>query len=109
MALDISGLLPDMLQAAGGVLKDKWPDAKAYAESEFKKFGETLALVERLYTSGDITQQRARLHVEFQKSAMRNVLLAIEGLGVLVVEQSINAALKVVRDAVNTAIGFRLL
>lgn len=109
MAVDISHLIPDMLAAAGGVLKDKWPEARDYAESEFNKLSESLALVSKLYAAGEITQKRARLHIEFQKSAMRTVLLTIEGLGVIAVEQSINAALKVVRDAVNTAIGFRLI
>lgn len=109
MPLNISALIPDMLNAAAGVLKDKWPEAKEYTESEFKKLEESLALVSRLYAAGEITQKRAKLHIEFQKSSMRNVLLTIEGLGILAVEQAINAALKVIRDTVNTAIGFSLL
>jgi hypothetical protein len=37
------------------------------------------------------------------------VLLTLEGLGLLAVEAAINAALKVVSDTVNSAIGFALL
>jgi hypothetical protein len=37
------------------------------------------------------------------------VLLTAEGLALLPVEAAINAALKVVRDAINSAIGFALI
>jgi hypothetical protein len=37
------------------------------------------------------------------------VLLTVEGLGLLAVEQAINAALRVVKDTVNTALGFVLV
>jgi hypothetical protein len=37
------------------------------------------------------------------------VLLAIQGLGLLSVEAAINAALNVVKNTVNTAVGFALI
>ena len=40
---------------------------------------------------------------------MQTVLLTIEGLGIVAVQNAINAALSVVKDTVNTAIGFTLL
>lgn len=109
MAIDISGLIPDMLGAAAGVLRDSWPEAEEFAETEFKKLGESLALIARLHAEGKITEERARLHLEFQKSSMKTVLLAIEGLGIIAVERAINAALGVLKDTVNTAFGFALL
>jgi hypothetical protein len=36
------------------------------------------------------------------------VLLTIEGLGIIAVEQAINAALDVLKDTVNSALDFRL-
>jgi hypothetical protein len=47
--------------------------------------------------------------MEMQKNAARMVLLAIEGLGILAVEAAINAALAVVKEAVNGALDFALL
>jgi hypothetical protein len=38
-----------------------------------------------------------------------NVFLTLQGLALLVVEEAIDAALKVVRSAVNTAFGFALI
>jgi hypothetical protein len=44
-----------------------------------------------------------------QKLASQNVLLTLQGLSLLAVEAAINAALGVIKTAVNTAIGFALL
>jgi hypothetical protein len=44
-----------------------------------------------------------------QKNAMRSVMLAVEGLGIIAVEAAINSALGVVRKTVNTALGWPLL
>ena len=44
-----------------------------------------------------------------QKNATKTVFLTVEGLGILAVEAAMNAALKTIRDAVNTAVGFVLL
>ncbi len=109
MALDVSQLLPAMVDAARGALAEDWPEARAYAESELRKFAETLDMIARLTTDGTMTPERARSHIEFQKHSMRAVLLTLEGLGLLAVENAVNAALDVVRDTVNTALGFRLL
>jgi hypothetical protein len=44
-----------------------------------------------------------------QTSASRNVLLTLQGLALLAVEEAINAALDVVKTAVNTALRFPLI
>jgi len=40
---------------------------------------------------------------------MRNVLLTIEGIGLLAIEAAINAAVSVISTAVDKAVGFALL
>lgn len=109
MAFDVPQLISAMVGAAQGALADDWPEARDYAESEFRKFADTLELIASMTAQGKMTPERARLHIDFQKSSMRAVLLTLEGLGVLAVENAINAAIGVVRDTVNTALGFRLL
>ena len=59
--------------------------------------------------AGQINQAQAVLLLDMQKSASRSVLLALQGLALLAVEAAINAALGVVKTAVNTAIGFALI
>ena len=109
MAIDISHLLPDMLDAAKGVIGDKWPDAKDYATSEFKKIGKNIADIEALRLEGKITDEQARMHLEIQKNASQMVLLTVQGLGLLMAEQAINAALGVLKDFVNGVLGFALI
>jgi hypothetical protein len=109
MAIDWAALLPQMLQAAKGVLKKKWAPAKDYAESELKKLAETLRLIEQLAVAGKITEEEAKLQLQIQRNAARTVLLTLEGLGMLAAEQAINAALDVVKPVVNGALGFSLI
>lgn len=109
MAVDISNLIPQMLGAAQKEIVTSWNDAKDYSETEFKKFAISLADIGKLYADGKISEKRAKLLIEFHKNAMQNVLLTIEGLGILAVQNAINAAISVVKDTVNSAIGFTLL
>ena len=107
--INIEELLKEMVKTTSNVLKDKWPDVRTYAEMEFQKLGETIIHIQKMKNAGEITEERARLHIDIQKHAMRTVMLTVEGLGIIAVEEAINAALNVVRDTVNTAIGWRLL
>ena len=109
MAIDISKLAEDMLNAAKGPLTKQWPDIKDYAETETKKIAESIAAIERMKLAGKITEEKARLQIDIQKNATRTVLLTVEGIGIVSAEQAINAALNVVRDTVNKAIGWTLL
>ena len=109
MAIDASDVSRKMVQAAADSLKGKWPSVKDFAEAEFKHLAETLALIIRLKAEGKITEDQAKLHLDIQKNTTRMVLLTAEGLSLLIVETAINAALKVVRDTINTAIGFALI
>jgi 23S rRNA pseudoU1915 N3-methylase RlmH len=109
MAIRVAQLAKSMYTAAKDVLEEKAPEIKDYAKSEFKKIAESIAMIARLRVKGKITEEQARIHLEIQKNASRTVLLTVEGLGILAVEQAINAALGAVRDTVNTAVGFALL
>jgi hypothetical protein len=109
MSIDVSQLASSMASAFIIVLKDKAPDIKIYAENEAKKLAHTLVMIEELYLSNKIDQDEVKLHLDIQKNSTRIVFLTIEGLGILAVEQAINAALAVVKESVNEAIGFALL
>jgi hypothetical protein len=109
MNIDTTQLATDMINAAKGVVGEKWPATQAYFESESKMFAERLATIARMRVDGDISESRAKQHVEMQKEAWETTLLAVQGLNQLMVEEALNAALKIVKDTVNTAIGFALL
>lgn len=109
MALDISRLGADMLGAMRGVLERGWPEIEDYADAESRKLAQALAMIERLAERGRISEAQARLHLAMQKNAAMMVLLTMEGMGALMVERAIDAALATVRDTVNTALRFTLL
>lgn len=109
MSIDIEAIGKQMIDATQGVVKDKWPTTKSYFEFESKAYAARLATIVELRTKGLISEERAKQHVAFQTNAWETALLSVEGLNQLLVEEALNAAIKVIRDAVNTAIGFALL
>lgn len=108
-SMNSTELATNMLTAMKGVLAEKWPDIKVYAEAEANKMAQSLLMIQTLRQTGEIDKEEADLHFSIQKNASRTVLLAIEGLGILAVEQAINAALDTVRETVNAAIDFPLI
>ncbi len=107
--IDVEKLVKQMANAALGVLKKKYPAVQKYALTEFKKLGETIANIQMMSLTGDIDKEEARILIDIQKNAMRSVMLTVEGLGIIAVEQAINAALKAIQGTVNTALGFKLI
>ncbi|WPV70599.1 hypothetical protein [Chitinophaga sp. LS1] len=107
--LDFSEILAKMLEAAEGALSDKWPDIRDLAISSTKTLAQNIIDIEDLIISGVISKEQARLKLDIQKNAFKIMLLSEQGLGILAVEGALNAMLSVVKDVVNTAIGFILL
>ena len=109
MSLKVSELLKTMLAAAKAELEDVWPDVKEYAETEFKNLAQTTVMIGRLYAEGKVSKKQGKLLLDIQKNTTRMVILTIEGLGILAVERSINAALKAIKDTVNSTLGWALI
>jgi len=109
MPLDTKQIGKDMIAAAAEVFDKKWPEIKEYAEDELKDFARVLGRISARYAAGKISEENARAMVSAQIRSMEIVFLAVEGLGILMVEAAINSAIDVVRTAVNKAIGFALL
>ncbi|MCI0363014.1 MAG: hypothetical protein L0Y44_04220 [Phycisphaerales bacterium] len=107
--LNAKHLVAQMLGAAAKVLKKDWKESKSYAEMEFTKLAQTIVMIQTNHALGQLSTTEAKLLLDIQKNAMRSVMLTLEGLGIIAVEKAINAALKVVRDTVNSAVGFVLL
>lgn len=108
-SIDIDAIGKDIFNAAEGVVKDKWPKTKKYFEAESKAFAARMATIVQLRKDGVISEDRAKEHVRMQKESWETVLLAVEGLNQLMVEEALNAGIKIIRDTINKAIGFALL
>lgn len=109
MSINAEELAGNMLAAMQKALSNKWSEIEEYGEAEAKKLAQSFVMIETLKAANKIGAEEAALHFSIQKNASRTMLLAIEGLGVLAVEQALNAALYVVKDTVNTAVGFTLI
>jgi hypothetical protein len=107
--INFGGLAQNMLAALKGPLQAHWEEAQPYAEKETQAFTDNIKLIASLKLQGKIDEEQARMYMEIQRSSMRVVLLTIKGLGILAVENAINAALDVIRGTVNTALGWRIL
>ncbi|TCL70890.1 hypothetical protein EDC14_100835 [Hydrogenispora ethanolica] len=107
--LNIDELVRQMSDAARKALGNQLPETFRYAEDEFKKLGEVLRRIQAGKQAGAIDAADAALLVEMQKNAIQTVLLTVVGSGTVLAEQVLNAALGVVRDVVNSALGWPLL
>lgn len=109
MSINAAKLKDTMVAAVKDELAEQWPGIKDYAETEAKKIAETIKMIGKMVAAGKLKKSAAKLHIRIQKNAARTVLLTIEGLGLLAVENAINAAIRAIRKMVNDALGFALI
>lgn len=107
--ININEVFKQMVGAAKEVLSEHWTEIKPFAEQEFKSFARNISLIGKLKIKKKITLEQAKHHLEIQRSSIRIVLLTMKGLGIIAVENAINAAISIVRDTVNKTIGWALI
>jgi hypothetical protein len=107
--MNASELATSMIAAARTSLGRDWKGARHYAEPELGRLARVLVDIGDMAARGDITEDEARSLFRIHRNTTEMVLLTLKGLGILAVENAINAALDVVRGAVNTAAGFDLV
>jgi len=99
----------EMLAAAKKSLAKDWGKGEAYATPELKRLATCLVDIHALKSQGTVDEQQAKALLRIHRIATESVLLTIEGLGIIAVENAINAAFAAVKETVNKAIGFVLL
>lgn len=82
---------------------------KDFLKSESQKLAITLRMIIQGRANGTISEDEAKILLNMQSTATKSVLTAAEGMSILAVESAINSALGVVRDFVNSKVGFPLL
>jgi len=98
-----------MLAKGEEALKGHWAAARPYATTEFRKLAETGKMIVDGVRDGSINPAQARILLSMQEGASRAVLTAIEAIGIIAAQDAINAALGVLKEAINTAAGFAVL
>ncbi len=98
-----------MLSAVKEVLTESWDDIQPLAEANLFLLAEGITNIEQRYLQGDISEEKAKKLLRMKKNTLEIAMLTVEGLSIIAVERSINAALNVVKDAVNSALNFTLI
>lgn len=107
--IDLEDLLGRMIQAAADSLGDDWPRVRNTAETELRGLAEQAMDIEAAHAAGEIDQETAELYRELLKNRRETLEALFTGLGKLAAERAINAAIGVLRQAVNTAVGWSVL
>jgi hypothetical protein len=108
-SLNVDMLISQMVGAAKPELADKWPVIKDLAESSFKNLAQNIIDIEKMSLAGTISPEQARLLLNMQKNSAKIVMLSVETMGLVAVENALNAALNILKTTVNTALGFILI
>lgn len=107
-SIDYKQLLADCFSVAKSELGNSWNSFKPYAEHEFKQFAENAEFLAKLKLAGEITDEELKARLEIQRLALKNVMLTIEGIGLIAAQNVVNAVLGVIGKAIQTAIGIIL-
>ena len=99
--LDVDKVVSDMVQASASALIKGGKQATEYATHEYAGFIADIEHVQTMAEKGTITKAEAQALVEQHKLSMQAVLVAIEGLSLIAVQNAINAALKVLKEALS--------
>lgn len=108
-SIDVEVLAEQMLEAAKGVFDKKWPEVRKFAENETKNFVNNMKEIALWKANNEITEDEAKSLVGLHKRSMKMVFTALEGISLAMAEKAINAAIDVIRQAINTAIGWAIL
>ena len=107
--IDTTSLVQNMLAAVKQVLQLHWNDVRPFAETEMQKLAATAVQIETGQADGTINKAQAEILLSMQANASQAVLTAVETVGMIAAQDAINAAIQVLTDAVNKAVGFAIL
>jgi hypothetical protein len=124
--MNFEDTLKKMIEAAAGAAKIHWNDFRTYAEQEFKRLAEAGAWLEADYIADVAAAERqqkaanreklkrkAKLRAELAFDSLRlaseGVVTAAKADAKIAAQDAINAALAVLRTAVNESVGIALL
>lgn len=102
---DVEKVLKDMLGASQAKAGAVWGQVKDDVEQEFKTLTSVGSRIVARKAANTITEVNAKFLIAQYYGAARNFLYSLEGIANLVIEAVINAALDVLRKAIQTATG----
>ncbi|RQU12387.1 hypothetical protein DF153_18575 [Burkholderia cenocepacia] len=107
--MDWGKVLDDMIAAAKAAAGGDWPKLSTYAQHEFQTLAGVAAQIEAKKQAGAISEMDAEFIAGQYKAAAQGVVYAISGLAKIVIQNAWNAAMDVLRKALNSATGWALI
>lgn len=107
--IKVSDLVPAMLSAARKIIGEDWIQTKAALKIEIKAAARSLKEIVKAFAAGEINEKTAGYLVKMIKLNLISVVAGIINQAKIAAEDVVNAILGVVKNAINTAIGFALL
>jgi hypothetical protein len=104
MNLDVKKIAFEMLEAMKVAVGDHIEDVRNLANDELEDFAKRTAVLAEKVALGQITSDQARAILKIRRNAVETVLLAITGIGIISAQDAINAAIGVLKKAINSAI-----
>jgi hypothetical protein len=74
-----------------------------------QKLAATGVQIEAGHTAGTLSDTQAKILLRMQANASQAVLTAVETVGMIAAQDAINAAIQVLAQVVNKAVGFAIL
>jgi len=102
--IDFKEITKQMIIAAQGAISEDITDIKDLAEGEFKDFAMRTVELAVKVADGTISVEQAKFILDIRQTAMKGVLLSIQGIGMIAVQGAINAILDVLKETLNEAI-----
>ncbi len=108
-SLNVQALGQSMITQAATIGKDQWDIIREAATIELQGLAQRLVAITNAFLGGQITKSMAKRHLRTARSQVIATIAMLTSMVEAAAEKIINAVLTVVRDAVNTAIGFTLI
>jgi hypothetical protein len=107
-SIDLKQILKESFSVSKGILKDSWNKLEPYAEHEFRQFAENAEFLATLKLMGEIGEEELKARMEIQRLSLKNVLLTLEGIGLVTAQNVVNAVFAIVQKAIEGALNIAL-
>ena len=109
MALDVEALGTSMLTEAAKIAKGEWAGIRQAATIEIQGLAQRLVAITNAFLAREITKDMAVRHLRAARFHVIATIAMLTSMLEAAAEKIINGVLTVVRDTVNSAIGFKLI
>lgn len=107
--MDFSDTLEKMLVAAKAAAGRNWKDVHGFLEGEFLKAKQEAAAIAAEVVAGTKKPEQGKIEIESVEESLKDAASAVKVALKAAAQDAINAALQVLREAINTAIKIPLL